>query len=268
MSRRRPKQHAEPQACGVCGAGILAAFVCAGCMDRYHGNLARVPDVMADLRIEHARLAVKGSGVTGRGSAEPPLPYVPAASDAMTGLWAALTTACRILALGQSDQMPDAGILPVCAWLAEREDAIPLRAEGPDIVAELDAAMGRALHVCDNPPEKVLRGKCFCGTELLSPRGAPVVRCNGCGHQWRGEQLDEALQAHIVDKLAHWAELEGYGHGALRIPRGTLDSWRRRGKLRPLSRSRGGEPLYRVGDMLNLDEQRKTRASLASGCFN
>ena len=257
MSRRRPKQHDEPQTCGVCGAMVTAVFVCAGCMDRYHGHLARVPDVIADLRIEHARLAVKGGGVSGRGTAEPPLPYVPAASDAMTELWTALTTACRIIALGQADQMPDAGILPVCAWLAEREAAIPLRAEGPDIVAELDKAMGRALRVCDSPPEKVLRGKCFCGTELLSARGAAVVSCRGCGHQWRGEQLDEALEAHIADRLTPWPELEGYGHGVLRIPRGTLDSWRRRDKLRPVSRNLDGEPLYRVGDMLNLDEQRR-----------
>lgn len=257
MSRRRPKQHAEPQACGVCGAGILSAFVCARCMDRYHGHLAYVPYVIADLRIEHARLAKKGAGVTGRGSAEQPLPYVEAASDAMTALRDALATAYRTLALGTSDPAPAAGILPICAWLAEREADIPLRAEGPNIVTELDKAMARALHVCDNPPEKVLRGKCFCSTELLSVHGAAVVRCPGCGHQWRGEQLDEALQALIVDKLAPWPELKGYGHGALRIPRGTLDSWRRRRKLLPVSRSRGGEPLYRVGDMLNLDEQRR-----------
>ena len=51
MSRRRPKQHAEPQACGVCGAGVHAAYVCARCMDRYHGHLAYVPYVMEDLRI-------------------------------------------------------------------------------------------------------------------------------------------------------------------------------------------------------------------------
>ena len=92
MSRRRPAQ-ATAMSCGVCGATVADVFVCAGCMDRYHGNLARVPDVMADLRIEHARLAVKGGGVSGRGSAEQPLPYVPAASDAMTELWTALTTA-------------------------------------------------------------------------------------------------------------------------------------------------------------------------------
>ena len=258
MSRRRPKQqHAEPQTCGVCGAGVHAAFVCPHCMDRYHGHLAYVPYVLEDLRIEHARLAKKGVGVTGRGSAEQPLPYVQAASDAMTALRAALTTACRTLAAGQTGPAPDAGVLPMCAWLAEHEAAIPLREEGPNIVADLDAAMGRALHVCDNPPEKVLRGKCYCGAELLSPRGAPVVRCHGCGHQWRGEQLDEALVAHIVDKLAPWPELEGYGHGALRIPRGTLDSWRRRRKLTPVSHGLDGEPLYRVGDMLNLDERRR-----------
>ena len=257
MSTRRPAQ-ATAMSCGVCGAMVTAAFVCAGCMDRYHGHLARVPDVMADLRIEHARLAVKGGGgVSGRGSAEQPLPYVPAASDAMTELWAALTTACRTLTLGTSDPAPNAGILPVCAWLAEREADIPLRAEGPNIVTELDAAMDQALRVCDNPPEKVLRGRCFCGTELLSARGAAEVRCHRCGHQWSGEQLDEALNAHIVEKLAPWAELEGYGHGALHIPRGTLDSWRRRDKLRPVSHSLDGEPLYRVGDMLNLDERRR-----------
>ena len=259
MSKRRPKHHATEQPCGVCDRPVLAAFVCRDCMDRYHGHLAAVPDLDAELRIEHTRRAVKGSGVSGRGAAEQPLAWVEAASRAMTELHDALVAACRVLALEQP--LPVQHVTAVCAWLAEREGSIPLRPEGPTIVADLDAAMQQGWKVCDNPPEKALRGRCACGEELRSAPGAAVVRCPSCGHQWRGEEVDEATQAHIVEHLASWDELAGFAYGHLRVPRGTLDSWQRRGRLRPASSGMDGEALYRVGDLLNLDEQRRTRAS-------
>ena len=254
MSRRRPKQHAEPQACGVCGAGVHAVFVCADCMDRYHGNLARVPDVMADLRIEHARLAVKGGGVSGRGSAEPPLPYVPAASDAMTALWTALTTACRIIALGQTDQLPPAGILPVCAWLAEREASIPLRAEGPDIVAELDTAMGRALRVCDNPPEKVYIGNCqTCRSldpdaepvRMYANRHAVTHHCRKCGSPWLVAESLERLEQELSDYRLTYAEVEVATGG--RVSADRVRKWVDRGHL---ERTGAG---VRFGDVLGVE---------------
>lgn len=254
MSKRRPAKQQPATNCGVCTAPVHAAYVCARCMDRYHGHLARVPDAAKELRIEHMRAATKGMALISKGTAETPMPWVEAASQALEQLRTALVTACRALVLDQ--ELPEDRIGAMCAWLAQREDSIPLRPEGPDIVAELDAAMARAMRVCDTPPERVLRGRCACGDELRSRPGAGVVTCR-CGLTYRGDQLDETLQAHIVDHLAPWADLEGYGHGALRIPRGTLDSWRRRGKLRPVSRTINGEPLYRVGDMLNLDEQRR-----------
>ena len=261
MSKRRPAKQQPATHCGVCTAPVHAAFVCARCMDRYHGHLAAVPDLDAELRIEHTRRAVKGSGVTGRGAAEQPLAWVESASRAMTELHNALVTACRVLALDQP--LPVQHVTAVCAWLAEREGSIPLRPEGPDIVAELDAAMQRGWRVCDNPPERVLRGKCSCDTELHAPRHAPVVTCPNpdCGHQWHGEAVDEATRAHIVDHLAPWDEVERYAHKHLQVPRGTLDSWQRRGRIRPVSSGLDGEALYRVGDLLNLDEQRRGRAS-------
>ena len=254
MSKRRPKHHATEQPCGVCDRPVFAAFVCRDCMDRYHGHLARVPGVVQDLRVEHTRQAVKGGNVTGRGSAEQPLPYIESASNAMTALYAALTTACRIIALDQP--LPTPGFPSVCAWLAQREASIPLRAEGPDIVSELDRCIATALRVCDNPPEKALRGRCACGEELRSAPGAAVVQCQaqGCRATYRGDILDEVRDAAVRDHLAPWEELAAYATQGLGIPRQTVASWQENGKLVPIVKGK-----YRVADLITLDERRLTR---------
>ena len=254
MSKRRPKHHATEQPCGVCDRPVLAAFVCRDCMDRYHGHLAAVPDLDAELRIEHTRRAVKGSGVSGRGAAEQPLAWVEAASNAMTELHTALRTACRVLAFDQP--LPFRRVTAVCAWLAEREGSIPLRPEGPDIVSELDAAMRRGWMVCDNPPEKALRGRCACGEELRSALGAAVVQCQarGCRATYRGDMLDEVRDAAVRDHLAPWEELAAYATRGLGIPRQTVASWQENGKLAPIVKGK-----YRVADLIALDERRRTR---------
>ena len=253
MSKRRHKTTATEQPCGACGEPVLERYVCDGCMDRYHGHLARVPDVVRDLELEHARLAVKGGQISGRGSAEQPLPYVPAASAALDRLRNALATAVRALVL---DQEPPADrIGAMVGWLVQREASIPLRPEGPDIVVELDGAMQRAAAVCDNPPERVLRGRCVCGEELRAPLGQAVVRCRGCGQSWSGEMLDDVRDAAVRDHLADWDELRAYAMGALRVPPQTLDSWKSRRKITPTASG-----LYRVADLIALDSQRKRKA--------
>lgn len=257
MSKRRPKQTtATDRPCGVCGRPVAAAFVCRDCTDQYHGDLARVPGAVHQLEIERARLAVKGDAISGRGAAETPLPYVAAASAALDRLRTALVNACRAIALDDPDHMPGDTFPAMCEWLADREASVPLRPEGPDIVAELDAALASAYRVCDIPPEKVLRGRCYCGTELRAPRAVPLVRCPGCGHHWRGEDLDDAIDAAVRGHLAPWDELEGYATVTLGVPRSTVDNWHRRGHLKPAI---DGGDLYRVADLLDLDERRRAR---------
>lgn len=234
-----------------CGTPTADAYVCQACMDRYHGQLATVPSVVRELELEHARLARKRppGGLSGHAWAQTQTPYCEAASAAYSALRTALVTACRALTITDSDDLPDDTIDAITSWLVRYEDAIPLRPEGPDIVADLDAAMTHAWRVIDNPPERVLRGRCVCDTELRAPRTARLVRCPGCGTSWDGDMLDQLRDNAVRDHLATWSELEAYATKTLGIARRTVRSWRDRGRIASI----GGR--YRVGDLITLAQQ-------------
>lgn len=251
MSRRRPAQ-TTAMSCGVCGATVADVYVCTDCLDRYHGHLARVPSVVADLRIEHTRQAVKGGQISGRGTGEQPLPYVPAASEAMTNLYTALVTACRALVL--DGDLPAPGVASVCAWLAAREASIPLRAEGPDIVAELDRCMARAMRVCDNPPEKVYIGNCpTCAAanpdaepvRMYAARGAVVHHCTQCQSPWMVAESLARLEQELADYRLTFAEVELATGGRIKADR--VRKWSERGHL---ERTAAG---VRFGDVLGVE---------------
>ena len=258
MSKRRPAKQDTVLACGVCGRDAIGAFVCRDCMDGYHGTLAGVPDLARELRIERSRLAVKGGSNEGRRSAQTALAYVVAAANALDALRAALVTSCRVLALDQP--LPADRISAMCAWLATREASIPLRPEGPDIVAELHKAVKRGMRVIDNPPDKVLRGKCHCLTELYAERAAQTVTCPGCGFTHRGDDVDAHTEKALRDSLADWEQLRQYGLRYLGIPRSTLDGWHTDGKLAPAT---VGGSRYRVADLMDLDVRRRARGEPA-----
>lgn len=243
MSRRHTARTTTPHTC-VCGRPTTDTYVCQTCMDRYHGQLAAIPSLVADLELEHARLTRKqGTNTPTRGRTTTPVPFSEAASNALANIHATLTAACNTL----TTNPPNPTIPTMTTWLAEHEPEIPLHPEGPTIVTTLDTTTQAALRICDTPPEKILRGRCPCNTELHAPRTAHHVHCPGCGTTWDGNILDHIRDNAIRDYLATREELITYATTTLHIPRRTIRTWLNRKQIPPTTTN-----LYRIGDLLTL----------------
>lgn len=229
---------------------VTDTFVCTDCQDDYHGLLPRVPDLARDLDIEITRQARKGGGGEGgrTRSFERPLEYNPAASDALAQLRVVLVSTCLTLALGQ--RLPADTIDAMVEWLITNEAAVPLRPEAGDMIIGLQAAVRRGQAVIDNPPERVMIGQCDCGTDMLAPRDAQVYRCTSpqCGAEWDVPSVlawrDELAQDHLLP-LSDIAVVAG-------IPKGTLKSWVKRGRLVHHGADRDGVRLYRYGAVVDM----------------
>lgn len=229
---------------------VTDTFTCGPCGDEYHGLLPRIPDLAADLDIEVTRQARKGGGGGGgrTRSFERPLEFNQAASDALAQLRVVLVSTCLTLALGQ--RLPADTIDAMVEWLITNEAAVPLRPEAGDIITGLAAAVARGSKVIDNPPEKVMIGQCDCGTDMLAPRDAAVYRCTNpqCRAEWDVPAVlawrDELAQDHLLP-LADIAVVAG-------IPKGTLKSWVKRGRLVHHGADRDGVRLYRYGAVVEM----------------
>lgn len=237
--------------CSACGAvPVTETFACDSCFDEYHGLLPRVPGLATDLDVEITRQARKGGqGGGGRTrSFERPLEFNQAASDALAQLRAVLVSTCLTLALGQ--RLPEDTIDAMAEWLIANEGAVPLRPEAGDMITGLAAAVARGQVVIDNPPERVMIGQCDCGTDMLAPCDAQVHRCTNpqCGTEWDVPAVlawrDELAQDHLLP-LADIAVIAG-------IPKGTLKSWVKRGRLVHHGADRDGVRLYRYGAVVDM----------------
>lgn len=239
-------------------------FVCQGCADDYHGNLAVAPMIAAELVVEVAKMSRKGRTPSGHvRRTEQPLIFDPQASAALDKLRGELVSAVRIVALDDQAAMPVDTVSAMCHWLTRMEQAVALRPEGGDIVTGLADAIGKGRRIIDIPPEKRFVGDCPCGSptdpsRLLAVVGSEYVTCRRCGTGYRVAecigQLEDAMRDHLVTR----PELERL----LKVPPSTLHAWISRDqRLLSSGTDREGKPLYRYGDALNLNEIRKARSA-------
>ena len=229
---------------------VTDTFTCNDCNDEYHGLLPRVPGLAADLEIEITRQARKG-GTNGGGkvrSFERPLEFNQAASEALGQLRVVLVSTCLTLALGQ--RLPADTIDAMVEWLVINEAAVPLRPEAGYMITGLSAAVKRGQVLVDNPPERVMIGQCDCGTDMMAERGALVYRCTkpGCDTEWDVPEVlawrDELAQDQLLP-LSDIAVIAG-------IPKNTLKSWVKRGRLVHHGSDRDGVRLFRYGAVVEI----------------
>ena len=247
MSRRRQRVQHRPlvseQFCEVCQRpspdGVL---VCSGCMDVFHGQVARLLRLFADLEVEYLRQSVKTIG--GQGHFEAPLMFGAAASELIAEGRRLLAGHC--LGIARPWEEPpgrDAPIGAFAAFLAGHERAVPTHRAGPLLVADLDAFTDRANSLCDLPPDRRYVGDCVCGEKLWASE--PVVTCR-CGQAWDAEIRQAQMEQNLRDTLLTLAEVEVATGG--RIKAKTVQKWIERKRLR---RNRRGR--VRFGDVLGLE---------------
>lgn len=247
------------------------AYICRDCADQLHGDLATIPTLAHQLELEATRQARKGHGIGIKArSAETPLPYNPAATNALNRLRHELVQACLEVNLDQRDGLPP-DITPAMAiWLAHHETSIGQREQGGEICRGIRAAIRNGQRIIDNPPERRYIGECVCEdnrghpTRLYARMGEPTYECPTCRQTWIVAERFAQLEADLADYGLTHREIETL---MPHVPRSTLARWihgdakrGQRPKLAPLGTTATGEATYRYGDVLALDARRRSAA--------
>ena len=257
----------------TCGCGAPTGdgtTLCRACTTRLAADLDQVTWLERELTTVLARQAVYGDRAGGR-SAEHPLPYDPRASEAAWVLRDTLTNVARALGPQPPANRPESAgdatkpsgwadplgtgvsAARIARSLAQRLDTIRRHPEAYLLADEVHAAVTQARRVIDRPPARVYVGHCPCHTDLYARPGAASVRCTGCGTTYDVAQRRAELLEAAHDRLATATEiarlLKALG---LDVSASRIRGYAHRGRLTPRGRNHEDDPLYRVGDVLDL----------------
>lgn len=262
--------------CPVCGLDMSAQLaVCRPCTAGLWRDLADVPSLEMHLDLtltRQVRLGDRG----GSRSTETAVPYDQRAREAIGQLRGALVDWCRLLHLDEQRPGPACRNCahPSCAWIARTwwpSDTLagmsrwlsrqrlavmrhPALAEAVD---ELSGAVRHARRAIDRPPSVWYAGPCICGGDLYARHGAPVITCRACGANVTTASQERWLMAQAADHLGTATEIARALH-AFRsdLTPAMIRSYAHRGRLADRGHNQTGHPLYRVGDVLDLINER------------
>lgn len=266
----------------TCGCGAPTGdgtTLCPRCTTRLAADLDQVTWLERELTTVLARQAVYGDRAGGR-SAEHPLPYDPRASEAAWVLRDTLTNVARALGPQPPANRPEsaADATKPSGWadplgtgvsaariarsLAQRLDTIRRHPEAYLLADEVHAAVTQARRVIDRPPDRWYAGRCPCETDLYAKAGTNTVTCPGCGTTYDVAARRAELLAAAHDRLATATEtsrlLKALG---LDVSASSIRGYAHRGRLTPRGRNHENDPLYRVGDVIDLAIERKARTA-------
>ncbi|MEU8279543.1 hypothetical protein ACFYOK_29495 [Microbispora bryophytorum] len=254
------------------------ALACRSCGAQLHQQLVDVADggLADELDTALARQARIGNGNGGR-SAESPLGYGEAAS---TAIWVLRTTMIAwVLLLSESgEDLPEevlAEQLPALArWLAARTEDIRRHPHAAAAIEELTAAVHQARDAIDRPADRVYCGPCGaktdtgtrCMVDLYARPGAGVVQCR-CGTMWDIRQRRMWLMAEAENALGTATEIARAVTSLGReVTPQRIWQWASRGRLLTRGRGAQGQPLYRVGDVIDLLEAAVVAVPIGPAC--
>ena len=254
----RPMRHETALVCGRCGSELRAL-------------LARTAKLAEDVETTVARL--DHITRTGSGQQEPgvddgwwkgadaleawPLPVNLDAARAYQAAYGELTTWARHCCETRGIfYVGEANLETVCAFLAGQVDWARFRDEADEAFKAIGDACRRIERIVDRGPERLVVGRCPCGTWLYAITGADDVKCDGCGTSYDVQASRADLREQLKDSLMTAAEAARMvAHTGLDVPnyriRKLLWTWTQRGRLQ----ARGevnGDPTYRFGDALDL----------------
>lgn len=253
-----------------------SAFVCDTCSDDLSRALGEVPwlDEQLDITLTRQKgvdYRAVGGSKGGQKAAERPSPVTWAASDARTnlkGLLVSWTLFCHEEQV--RNQSPHSGLpvdtLPALSgWLLWRVDGLALNEIGPDAVEEITAAVHACHRLIDRHPEKRYAGPCgstidtdgeetTCTEELYAKVGAKRIACPNCGTTWDVDERREWLLERAMSELATAVEISRAVSwlGAAPLTAAVVRQWAKRERIFAKGHNRNGQPLYRVGDAIDL----------------
>ncbi|WP_404465217.1 hypothetical protein LG274_02630 [Micrococcus antarcticus] len=246
----------EERTCAACKTHPAhLSWLCVGCRGDFESQVQRLPRLRDELEAALVKSGGRPSG--GGGSAiAAPLPINLNASDLLADLAAWQRRAWSLLPAGaRRPGVTLAGVVPTLVLL-------PLVG---DVAGELWWLYERTRRLAEPPAERVGLGRCTCGADLLAPLDAHRERCSSCGtvHDVQALLAERTARARAVaeadyaDQLLSPAAIEALTGGRVRAER--IRQWKRRGKLESHPGT-AGRPVYRLGDVLEVEGPRGGRA--------
>lgn len=238
------------------------AYACTTCAEQLADALKEVtgeglPHGLADdLDIALAKQGTKPQqdGTKHTKASEAPMPIDVRASEAGHVLRNTLTTWVRLIhGEGSRRPLPEDTLTGMAAWLLPITGWLRGRDYGPEAIDEITDAVKQAKRAVDIPAVAVYVGPCECGSAVYARTGSPIGTCRDCGERWGVAEQREWMRAAADDMLMTAAEIaRATSRDTALVSPGTIRSWASRGRLQAHGHNGRKQPLYRLGDALDL----------------
>jgi hypothetical protein len=257
--------------CSVCHVPESDAFLCPTCTAHLHTWLVELAGHAVDLEdvVVPRMTSRRGERVMVTGTTETPLIVDLDASEAAWELHSDLVAIVRDLCESRGITYPGVDrSAALAAWLGRNVASIALDPAALEIFDIVRHRLGETRRVVDIAPAKVWLGRCdamvdgaVCGQDVRAAEGATVVRCKGCMSVIDVAEFRARMLERSRDGAVPFPELVLIFRGVVRP--NLLAVWRNRGRLRPVDPD-GAEPLYRVGEVMDMVEALRARKDEAA----
>jgi len=253
-------------------------FLCAECVRLLDQDLRAVPDLLFELDITVSRQDHLGGDESFCRSQEHPLPLRINPMEARRDLEATLLIWAAHLALERGhlvELMQLHSSAAFANYLVEMLPDVVLNPSAGHLANEVGYIVKVGRRAVDRPMQLRYAGPCdLCATDLYANPWADDIECKGCTHVYgvnaRREWLLDQAELYLLSATEMSRALPGLlakDHSGRQpmLTAAMIRGWAYRGRLfrHPPHPARPNEPLYRVGDVLDLvnDLQKQDLAS-------
>lgn len=262
---------APAEACHVCRRPVHGAFLCEPCLGELEAALGDVDTLASALEVAYLRqqrfsvTAVKPPSPDAE--AESVVPFNDKASrlrrelsrellrwvlhvhDAHGVSWVPIPASSRSTSKAMSSRL---------LWALPYFRAHPAGVEAHQTFTGLQT---RILRCVDRPPDLVYLGVCSmpvadgqeCPEDLYAEWGKDYATCARCKTNHRVEDRRAVLINAVKDQLATAADISrGLSGLDMKCTADRIRQWKRRGRIAERGPNHNGDPMYRVGDVIDL----------------
>ncbi|WP_157186565.1 hypothetical protein [Nocardia jiangxiensis] len=212
-------------------------------------------EMIVELQLQVTRQS-KGAPAVGRGSGDPVLPFDVHASEVFDDL--IKTLASWYGGVSEVDPLVLQGLDPVVKahklvdWHLRHYITVSRFEDGGLYFDDLRGILGKSMHAIGRRQPKMRLGECTCGRPVQARADQKAVAC-ACGVVWGVGATRAAHVAQGAEQLVTAREAAQLGEiSGRQLKPGTIQTWRRRGRLRSEGKNHSGEYLFRFGDIVAL----------------
>lgn len=231
-------------------------FICITCRDILRRDLDAVPVLCEDLQVTIAKQDRLGD-TDGRSTDEHPLPLRLGPMEARRDLTATLWAWATHIAGRRNIPAPECEPMRLASFLRVFMGDIEDDEQAGDIADEIGYAVIMAQRTVDKPLQHVYAGPCDeCGVDLYAHPRASDVSCRNCARDYDIDSRRKWMLKQAEDQLLTATEMSRALPGLLQqqLTAAMIRGLAHRGRLaaHPPHHSRPRDPLYRVGDVIEL----------------